>query len=271
MTVRACAALAAVLLGGCAVAPAPDAFITGSAISRERLYVPPGAMFDAELVDITRAGEPPTVLGRQRIAPAGPPPYALHIPFHQSRLQLRGRYEVRAAVRLDGRLLLDMPGSHPALIDPAYRHADVILARVPLLAATATAAVPLRQTYWKLVEVVGGAAVSPPAADADAAHLVLQREGDRATGSGGCNRFVARYRTDGGQLGFHSLSSGMRLCLKDGTSELAYVQQLMSVASYMQQGHGLELRDADGKPLLRFVAEEWGEPPLPDEDAPQPA
>ncbi|MBS0293442.1 MAG: META domain-containing protein [Proteobacteria bacterium] len=271
MTVRACAALAAVLLGGCAVAPAPDAFITGAAISRERLYVPPGAVFDASLVDVTQAGEPPTVLGRQRIAPAGPPPYALRIPYHQARIHARGRYEVRAAVTLEGRLLLDAPGSHPALIDPAYRHADVILARVPQIAATAAAAVPLRQTYWQLVEVVGGAAVSPPAADADAAHLVLQRDGDRATGSGGCNRFVARYRIDGGRLQFHFLSSGMRLCLKDGTSELAYMQQLTLVAAYMQRGRALELRDADGKPLLRFVAQERGEPPPPDDEPPQPA
>ncbi len=271
MSLRGCALLAALLLAGCASAPAPDAFITGTVISRERLYVPPDASFEAALVDVTRVGDPPTVLGRQRIAPAGPLPYALRIPYHQARVHPRGRYEVRAAVTQQDRLLLDTPGPHPVLINPGFRHVDVILARVPLLEATFAAAVPLRQTYWKLVEVVGGAAVSPAADEAQAAHLVLQQDSDRAAGSGGCNRFAAGYGLQGGQLRFHSLVSGMRLCLKGGTSELAFVQALAAVASYMQQGQTLELRGADGKPLLRFVAEEWGEPPLQDDAALQPA
>ncbi len=71
---RAWLALAA-LLAGCASVPPPDAFITGTVIARERLYIPPDAVFDAALVDVTQVGEPPLVLARQRIAPAGTLPY----------------------------------------------------------------------------------------------------------------------------------------------------------------------------------------------------
>ena len=59
---RAWLALAA-LLAGCASVPPPDAFITGAVIARERLYIPPDAVFDAALVDVTQVGEPPLVLG----------------------------------------------------------------------------------------------------------------------------------------------------------------------------------------------------------------
>ena len=83
----------------------------------------------------------------------------LRIPYRQADVHAQGRYEVRAAVTQQGRLLLDTPRVHPVLIDPAFRHVDVILARVPALQATAAASVPLRQTYWKLVEVVDDAPV----------------------------------------------------------------------------------------------------------------
>jgi len=86
-------------------------------------------------------------------------------------------------------------------------------------------------------------------------------------GSGGCNRFAARYQVDGGQLRFDALVSGLRLCLHGGTSELAYLERLDAVRAYWQQGRSLELRDRAGKPVLRFVAEERGEPP-PDDDEP---
>ena len=263
---RAWLALAA-LLAGCASVPPPDAFITGTVIARERLYIPPDAVFDAALVDVTQVGEPPLVLARQRIAPAGPLPYELRIPYRQALIQPRGRYEVHAAVTQQGRLLLDTPGVHPVLLSPAFRHVDVILARRPLQEATLNASVPLRQTYWKLIELVDGADLAAPADGADAAHLVLARDSDRAMGSGGCNRFAARYQVDGGQLRFDALVSGLRLCLPGGTSELAYLERLDAVRAYWQQGRSLELRDRAGKPVLRFVAEERGEPP-PDDDEP---
>jgi putative lipoprotein len=156
---------------------------------------------------------------------------------------------------------------HPVLLSPAFRHVDVILARRPLQEATLNASVPLRQTYWKLIELVDGADLAAPADGADAAHLVLARDSDRAMGSGGCNRFAARYQVDGGQLRFDALVSGLRLCLQGGTSELAYLERLDAVRAYWQQGRSLELRDRAGKPVLRFVAEERGEPP-PDDDEP---
>ena len=259
--------LAAAWLAGCATAPGPDAQISGTVISRERLYVPPDALFEAALVDVTREGYPPRVLGRQRIDPAGPLPYMLRIPYRQADVHAQGRYEVRAAVMQQGRLLLDTPRLHPVLIDPAFRHVDVILARVPALQATAAASVPLRQTYWKLVEVVDDAPVDAPAEGQAAAHLVLQRDAGRVSGSGGCNRFVGQYVQEGGQLRLSRMSASLRLCLAGGGSEPAFFQRLGAVAYYRQQGRTLELRGEDGTPLLRFVAEEWGAP-RPEDDEP---
>ena len=140
-----CAAAAALALAGCATAPAPDAQVSGTVFARERLYVPPDAYFEAALVDVTDDSAPPLVLARQRMDPAGPLPYALRIPYRQAQIQPEGRYEVRAAVRWRGRLLLDAPGVHPVLWTPLSRQVDVQLALPHQSAATATAAVSTRQ------------------------------------------------------------------------------------------------------------------------------
>lgn len=258
----------ALWLAGCSTVPAPDAQVSGTVFSRERLYVPPDAYFEAALVDVTDEGAPPLVLARQRVDPAGPLPYLLRIPYRQAQIQPQGRYEVRAMVRWRGRLLLDTPGVHPVLWEPAFRHVDVQLALPPQGAATVAAAVPLQQTYWRLEEIVGGEAVDAPAPGASAAHLVLQRGGPRASGSGGCNRFIASYAQQGGALRLSGFDASLRLCLAGGRSELAYLERLAAVAAFHQQGRALELRDADGQPLLRFTAQERGEPSLDDIEAP---
>jgi len=251
----------ALWLAGCASAPAPDAFVTGSAIARQRQYVPPDAEFDAVLLDTTDQGQPPLVLARQHIDAPGPPPYALRLPYRQADIRPHGRYEVRAQVARQGRLLLDTPAVHQVLVTPEFRHVDPVLAPVAALAATAQASVPLLQTYWLLQDMADTAPPTPPAAGAAPAHLVLHGADGRASGSGGCNRFVARYTHDGGRLRLQALSTSLRLCLDTGASEAAYLQRLQAVASFWQHGRQLELRDAQGKPLLHFVAAQRGTAP----------
>lgn len=271
--VRAILGVAAVVAGlqGCASGPRepdPDALITGTAFARERIYVPPGAVFEATLVDVSQQDAPATVLGRQRIDPSGPAPFGLRIPYHSARIVPKGRYAVRAHVTFEGRLLFITDTSHPVLQDPAFRRTDVILQRVEPIRATIRAEVPLLQTYWRLLEIEEEPVEEPAREGAAQAHLVLQADEPRVTGSGGCNRFLGGYELQGGRLQFASLVSTLRLCLEGGGSEIRYLQTLRSVRSYAQQGRELLLRGEDGKPLLRFEAVELGLQAPVDEDPP---
>ena len=82
-----------------AAAAAPDAnVITGTATYRERVAVPRGAVFEATLEDVSRADAPATVVARQRLSPAGAPPYAVRIPYDPARIQPSRRYSVRATL-----------------------------------------------------------------------------------------------------------------------------------------------------------------------------
>ena len=244
------------LLAGCGTRPlASDAVVTGLALSRERLVLPPEAVFEATLLDVTQPDLPPVVLGRQRQAPAGAAPFVIRIPYPSARFLPKGRYEVRASITLEGRLLYATDMRNPVPQDAAFRQVNVQLRRWPQLLATVDAGVPLALTHWRLIEVAGEA-VPRSAQGALAPHLVLQVDEPRVTGSGGCNRFFTDYAVQGGRLRFGRVVSSISLCLQSSALETRFFEALALVESFRQQGTQLLLRDAEGQPLLRFEAAE---------------
>lgn len=243
-------------LAGCVTRPLePDAVVTGVALSRERVMLPPEAVFEATLLDATQPDQPPIVLGRQRRQPAGQPPYALWIPYPSARFAPKGRYEVRTKVTLEARLLLASDKRYPVPQEAAYRHVDVQMQRLLPLAATVEASVPLLLTHWRLVEMAGEA-LSLPADGAAVPHLVFQAEEARVTGSGGCNRFLADYdwQPQSGRLRMAQLVSNISLCLQSSGLEAQYFESLLAVRGFRQVGTQLLLQGAEGEPLLRFEA-----------------
>lgn len=243
-------------LAGCASRPpSPDALVTGVAMARERVVLPPEAVFEATLLDVSQPDAPPVVLGRQRREPAGQAPFAIAIPYPSVRFVPKGRYEVRTTVSLDGRLLQASDTRYPVLQDRAFRQVSVQMRRMLPLPATVEAAVPLALTYWRLIEV-DGETVPRRAEGAVAPHLVFQADEPRATGTGGCNKFLLEYALQGSSLRLRSVVSGIALCLPASSLEERFFAALPTVTSYRQQGRELLLRGAEGQPLLRFEAQE---------------
>ena len=89
--------------------------LQGSAAYRERIALPPDAVFEAVLQDISRADAPAEVLGRAKIDPAGQPPFRFEIAYDDAAVQPRRRYTVRATVIHQGRLLFTTDRAYPVL------------------------------------------------------------------------------------------------------------------------------------------------------------
>lgn len=89
--------------------------VTGTALYRERLALPPDAVFEAVLLDVSRADAPATVLGRARLEPAGNPPFRFEIAYDETAVQPGHRYAVRATVTQGGRLWFTTNRHTPAL------------------------------------------------------------------------------------------------------------------------------------------------------------
>lgn len=101
---------------------------------------------------------------------------------------------------------------------------------------------------WSLVEVAGGAPV-PMEADAS---LVLEPTEGRASGSSGCNRFIATYTLAGGRLTFGMEALTPRACSDPLMAlERDYMEALRLTGSYRLVGGELELLGEAG-PVARF-------------------
>jgi uncharacterized lipoprotein YbaY/uncharacterized lipoprotein NlpE involved in copper resistance len=98
-------ALALMAISSAAAGTAWPGTVDGTAAYRERIMLPPDAVFEAQLQDISRADAPAKVLGRARLDPAGQPPFRFEIAYDDATLEPGGRYAVRATVKHQGRLL----------------------------------------------------------------------------------------------------------------------------------------------------------------------
>jgi copper homeostasis protein (lipoprotein) len=84
------------------VSASADAQVRGTATFRERVKLPADAVFEASVVDVTRAGEPGSVLGRTRVERPGNP-IRFAIDYDESRVDPRHVYVVRARILVGSR------------------------------------------------------------------------------------------------------------------------------------------------------------------------
>ena len=111
---------------------------------------------------------------------------------------------------------------------------------------------PLMVTQMRLVEQHGGpvkkVGEQPPPS------LLLQSDGQRLTGSGGCNRMTGSYQLNGQSITFGKVASTMMACVDGMEQEAAFFKALDQTRSWKVQGDALELLDASATTIARFVA-----------------
>ena len=242
----------ALLLAGIAAAAAAQS-VGGSALHRERMALPPDAVFEATLQDVSRADAPAEVLGRARLDPAGQSPFRFEIPYDAARIAAGRRYVVRAEIRHEGRLLFTTDVAHPVLSEGAGREGAGREVEIVLVRVAAAADAPLAGTRWRLV-ALGDAPVRAAEA-ARAAHLVLSAEGGRLSGSDGCNRMVGGYALDGARLSFSGIGTTRMACAEGMDVAAAFARALAATAGHRLAGERLELLDASGGVVARLEAE----------------
>ena len=118
------------LLAGCATpGPQEPSFVTGTATYRERISLPPQAVFEASIEDVSRADAPSTVIASTRIeSPRVPVEFS--IPYEIQRIQPNGRYVVRARIMLDGRMIFTTDTAYPVLGASGTDAVQLLLRRV---------------------------------------------------------------------------------------------------------------------------------------------
>ncbi len=103
--------------------------IRGTAMYRERIALPPNAIFEAKLEDISRADAPAEVLGRVHIE-APRVPIRFEIPYDPASIDERHTYAVRADIRVDGALRFMTDTVYPVLTRGAGNEVEILLRSV---------------------------------------------------------------------------------------------------------------------------------------------
>ena len=120
--------LVIVMAGACTTKTPPAASITGTATYRERMALPPDAVFDATLEDVSRADAPSVVVASTRVtSPAVP--IGFSIPYDPARIQANRRYVVRGRITLHGQLMFSTDTAYPVFGPNDVRRVDTMLLR----------------------------------------------------------------------------------------------------------------------------------------------
>ncbi len=101
--------------------------VTGTANFIQRIALPPTAVFEASVQDVSRADAAALVIGSVRIDSPGHPPIAFAIEVDPKRIDEHRRYSVRATISVDGKLLLTTDRAYPVLTKGNGREVAVLL------------------------------------------------------------------------------------------------------------------------------------------------
>jgi copper homeostasis protein (lipoprotein) len=129
-------ALALVALSSAAAADS----VAGTASYRERIALPPGAVFEAVLEDVSLADAPAVEIGRTAIADPGNPPFAFAIDFDPAEIQAEHTYSVRTQVSVGRKLIFVSDKLNPVLTRGAPSEVEIWMIKVGDTAQEAQAA-----------------------------------------------------------------------------------------------------------------------------------
>jgi len=118
-------------LVSCSTAGSASANVTGTVTYLERIALPPAAVINVQLVDVSRADAPAIVLGEQFIEIAGRQvPFSFEILFDPSGIDERMTYAVQARIEEGDRLLFVSDQHYAVITRGAPKHVDLVLKAV---------------------------------------------------------------------------------------------------------------------------------------------
>lgn len=241
--------------------PLPRANVTPSTVRgtvsyRERIAMPPGAVLEVSLVDVSRADASATVVGNVVLDNPGNVPVAFEIPYDASAIDQRRSYTVRARILVDGQPRWASATAHPVLTQGNDDQVDIMLTATGEGAgagggAGAGANATLTSARWNLTHLGDQPVV---AANPQRQPYLMFMAENRVGGSGGCNHIGGTYAVEGSALTLSGIVSTMMACVDGMETETAFLAALERVRAWRTEGARLELLDAAGVAVARFEA-----------------
>ena len=228
---------------------AATATLRGTVSYRERIALPPGAIVEVKLLDVSLADAPARTIAETRASGArNPTRYVLR--FDRAQIQPRRRYALQARILHRGQLLF-INTSHHGIFDGGSEETDIRVERV----AAAPSPAPERPASpvgrWLLEDIRQGGVI-------DRLQTVLEIAPDgRVSGSGGCNRMSGSARISGTRISFGPVAATQMACTPAAMDQeqkfFAGLREVRRWRADPARGK-LVLLDARGRKLMTFAA-----------------
>ena len=229
----------------CGASPALAGRITGSVTYLARIAVPPGAVLEVALRDISRQDGPAVTLSLMRYAlKRVPAPFELS--YDDALIDAGRRYAVQARIIVDGREIFRTEEAQPVLTRGAGDTVEIVVNR----AAGAEARTGLDDTAWEVIELRGRLLTSERRPT-----IRFGRDG-RFGADSTCNRYAGQATIEGTAITFPEAMAGTRMACEDPYDRLErdFVAALGDVAGHVaEDGAGLALVNAAGVVVMRLV------------------
>ena len=251
--------IAVLMLGACAAPGEPQSrnptalsgVVTGSVTYRERIALPPDAVVQVALLDVSRMDVAATLIAEQTLVAEVQVPIGFALAYDPALIDPRLVYAVRATIKSGDNFLFVTDTHYPVLTRGHGEHVDLVLVRSGGGAA-AVADAELIGTRWEL-KTLGGEIVE---IDAGQRRPFLQFEArdeeKRAHGYAGCNSFNGGYLVAGATLSFERMIMTLRAC-EDMSLEDEMLKALEKAETYLIESNWLILSGPDGE-LATFEA-----------------
>jgi uncharacterized lipoprotein YbaY/heat shock protein HslJ len=116
-----------------------SASITGTASYRERMMLPPGSTLEVTLEDVSRADAPADVIALAEAEASKAPPYSFTLTYDPARINSNHRYNVRARIMADGKLMFQSDAGYAVLGSGNVTNVDILLKRASEATSDASA------------------------------------------------------------------------------------------------------------------------------------
>ncbi len=224
-----------------------EGMVRGSVAYRERMALPPDAIVEVQLSDVSLQDVATQVIAEITVLPKGlqvPLPFELR--YDPRKIQPNHTYVVRATIRSGEQMIFTTDKAYPVITQGNPTQVDVWLKQVSEELDSGSSG--LLGTAWRL-EDLGGAGVL------DRAEATLEfPEVGKVTGSGSCNRFFGNVEIFGESLKFGPLGSTRMTCTETiGKQEAEYLKALRDAERFSLDGSMLLIYSKGMEKPLRFT------------------
>ncbi|BCH33782.1 hypothetical protein MesoLjLc_57120 [Mesorhizobium sp. L-8-10] len=225
---------------------ATEKTISGEVLYRERIALPPNAVLTVQLVDISLAGAPASVVGKQVVDPAGQVPIRFTIVFDPAVIQGKAQYALEAGITVDNSIWFINDIRHS--VDPLQAPPQSMVLKMVRQSET-PAAPSIFDATW-LVDDIEGTALGGEAR----VTFAVSADG-RVSGRGPCNGYFGTAEIHDGTIEIGDIGSTMMACAPDLMEQEKNFLEVLGRTARFRVGNGkLILSDAAAKDIMHLSA-----------------